>query len=302
MVKHLSTDSKLPSGKPPSGKPPTGKPPSGKPPPGKPPSGKPPSGKPPPGNAQPKSCAKVEGKGAFGAPAAKGKPKRQRSSDDPNSSTQKAAKRARPATARPSFAVKAIEADGWVLYDDSNPSGYDTEQCEQLRRKLLLAVRTASAQGIKLCFESVGVYRKMLRLNFADEDTNEWLRQYCSSLNDVWEGARLTLKRVSELPSIKKCFLWLPEEERNGVGVLEQLGVQNNLNTSTWLLLGSKTGERTDRPGTFLTIGVPEPDVKKVREKSGCRLYYGLGTVTLQVSAPKTIEGDMQPPASTSET
>lgn len=34
----------------------------------------------------------------------------------------------------------------------NNPSGYKTEQCKQLRRKSLLAVKTASSEGIKLSF------------------------------------------------------------------------------------------------------------------------------------------------------
>lgn len=55
----------------------------------------------------------------------------------------------------------------------------------------------------------------MLRLNFADGSTSNWLRQYCSSLKDMWEDAGLTLKKVSELPFFNKSFLWLPEKGRN---------------------------------------------------------------------------------------
>lgn len=73
---------------------------------------------------------------------------------------------------------RVVEVDGWVLYDDTNPSGYDTEQCEQLSSKLLLAARTAFSQGIMFRSESVGVYRKILRINFANESTNKWLRQH----------------------------------------------------------------------------------------------------------------------------
>lgn len=82
----------------------------------------------------------------------------------------------------------------------------------------------------------------MLQLNFADKSTNQWFRRRCSSLNDVRQGARLTLKRVSELSFFKKCFLWLLVEERNG-DILEQLGVQNNNNTPTGRLLGRKAKE-----------------------------------------------------------
>lgn len=53
------------------------------------------------------------------------------------------------------------------------------------------------------------------------------------------------------------------------------------------MLLGSK--------GTFLTISVSEPDIEKVRKQTGCRLYYELATVTLQVSIPKATERNVQP-------
>lgn len=61
------------------------------------------------------------------------------------------------------------ETDGWALNDD-------TEQYEKLRRKPLLIVRSASSQSIRARF---GVYRKMSRLSFVDENTIETLRKYC---------------------------------------------------------------------------------------------------------------------------
>ncbi|XP_037927168.1 uncharacterized protein LOC119661767 [Hermetia illucens] len=249
-------------------------------------SSKSPSGKMPLGKPQPSGCIRDDGEGSYEPSPAKGKPKRQRSSNDPNSSTQFVAKKTRSATTKVSYANKAIEADGWVLYDEANPSGYNSERCQQLKRKLLLAVRAASLQGIKLCFKSVGVYRNMLRLNFADESTNDWLKEYCSSLNDVWKGAQLTLRKITELPMLKKCFLWLPEEERTGVEVLEQLSVQNNLDITSWMLLSCRPGDRVDRPGVFLTIDIPEPKIEEIRMQRGCRLFYGLGIVILRVSAP----------------
>lgn len=72
------------------------------------------------------------------------KAKSKRSSNDANSSAQKATKKAWLTKANPKFAAKAR-----VLYDNTNPSDYDTEQqCEKLKRKLPLAVVTASSQGI----------------------------------------------------------------------------------------------------------------------------------------------------------
>lgn len=59
--------------------------------------------------------------------------------------------------------------DGWILYDYTNLSGFDTKQCKWLRKKLLLVIRTAFSPGIKIHFESVDVYCEMLRLNFDDE-------------------------------------------------------------------------------------------------------------------------------------
>lgn len=95
-------------------------------------------------------------------------------------------------------------------------------------------------------------------------------------------------KRISELPSLKKGFLWLPKEERKCAEVLQQLGVLNNLNISFYILLGSKVGERANTPEIFLTIG----------ERLGIN---GLSTVTLQMSATKVIEGDVQPTTFSSE-
>lgn len=93
-----------------------------------------------------------------------------------------AAKKAQPVAAKSSFTAKSIKADGWLLHDNTNPSSYDSKQYEQLRKKLDLDMRTTRSQGTKLCFESVGKYRKMLGLNVPDESTYHWLRQ------DVWEG------------------------------------------------------------------------------------------------------------------
>lgn len=47
---------------------------------------------------------------------------------------------------------------------------------------------------------------------------------------------------------------------------MEQLNVQNELNTTAWTLLGKRTGGRADKPEIFFTIGIPKPDVKKVQE------------------------------------
>lgn len=91
----------------------------------------------------------------------------------------------------------------------------------------------------------------------------------------------MILNRFPGLPSFKKYFPWLSEEENNDAEVLEILGAQNNLNILTWMLLGSKAEERTDRPRTLLTIGVAKPDIKKVREQAGCRVYYGLGAINI---------------------
>lgn len=63
--------------------------------------------------------------------------------------------------------------------------------------------------------------------------------------------------------------------------VLDQFGVQNNLNTSTCMLLGNKAGGRADRSATFPTIGVPEPKIKKAREQMGYRLYNWFAIVTM---------------------
>lgn len=83
------------------------------------------------------------------------------------------------------------------------------------------------------------------------------LTQFCFAFKDVSEGARL---------SFKNCFLWLPEEEPNGAKILEQRGVKNNLNTSIWMLLGSKVAERADRP-----------NIKKFRERTaGSTMGFGL--------------------------
>lgn len=58
-----------------------------------------------------------------------------------SSFTERAAKNARPARAKPSFAGKAIEAPGWVLHDETNSSGYDSQQCDGLTKKLRLLLQ-----------------------------------------------------------------------------------------------------------------------------------------------------------------
>lgn len=51
---------------------------------------------------------------------------------------------------------------------------------------------------------------------------------------------------------------------RWGAKALKQLGVQNNHNTTAWMLLGSRAGEKADSQQTLLGIGVPEVDVRKI--------------------------------------
>lgn len=67
-------------------------------------------------------------------------------------------------------------------------------------------------------------------------------------------------------------------------------------------MLGSRAGEKANRPPTSFTICILEPDIKKVQELTGFQLF-GLGTVTSQVSVPKpkcSVE-DMNPRASSYE-
>lgn len=200
---------------------------------------------------QPPACAKVEGKGS-----GKVKPNWKCSFDSPKSSAQ------RPPTAKSSLAVKAIETDGWVLYDNTNPSGYGIDRSEQLKGKAHLAVRTPSSHGINLCFEFIGVYRKLLRLNDADKSMSDSLRQYCFSLSNVWEDARLPLKRASKLPSLKSVLFGFQ------MGIIMALRFSNNLvlritSTPPERCYAAKQ-ERAHRPRTFFAVGFSEPDIDSV--------------------------------------
>lgn len=73
---------------------------------------------------------------------AKWKLERQRFSDDVNPNNNKGRSAGK---AKYSYAAKFKEADGWMLYDEANSSGYYNEPCEQLRKELIVAVKIASS-------------------------------------------------------------------------------------------------------------------------------------------------------------
>lgn len=60
----------------------------------------------------------------------------------------------------------------------------------------------------------------MVRLNFADKSTNKFLSQYYSSLNDVWKRTQLALKKITELPLLKKVGL----QKNSNIEVLRAVG------------------------------------------------------------------------------
>lgn len=127
--------------------------------------------------------------------AAKGKSKRKSSQGDPNSSTLIPVKKAQSLTTIFSFAAKVVGVHGLILYDDTNSLGYDSNRCDQLRERLLLAMRTLSlAQGVLILGRCVPNSKKDHRASF------------------------------------NKCCFWPPDQTRNSARLWNNV---NNLNIVT---------------------------------------------------------------------
>lgn len=124
------------------------------------------------------------------------------------------------------FSVKAVHSSG---YDD-------IEHCDQRKDKFLATVRRAYSQGIKLCFQSLGINCKRLQSNFVDARRNTL----------PWIGSRRSHR-------CNGCFLDFMMRLWNSDETLKEM-----FRTST----GSRVGDRAKRLEVFHTIGVPLADDK----------------------------------------
>ena len=131
-------------------------------------------------------------------------------------------------------------------------------------------------------FQDTHVYRGTLRVTCADTQSEGWLRQNVPRIVK-WEGARLDVLGVNELPKIVKVIAHFPGREKDPKVLLARLERQNpGLTTGKWQVYDAPK-EHEDAPvkSVRLVLGVEESCLP-VLEKLEMRPYCGMRRANFQ--------------------
>lgn len=202
----------------------------------------------------------------------------------------------RGAGSKNTYAQVASRASAVVFYCTTSPEGYSPEQSSLITVRLEEASREAQKAGICLKLEDPGGLRRMLRITPVDDLTRNWLKDYVDSgkLENVWNGAKFTLKGADELEKVHKASMFVPSSKnQDSDSILAQIrGTNPSLSVGDWCV---HSNHHTERPikGNLVHLSVPQSDKEILTRQKGI-LHLGLHKVEIRFGKPK--RGNASPP------
>lgn len=128
-----------------------------------------------------------------------------------------------------------------------------------------------------------------------DERSALLLKLAIGAIGEIWEGARLDVVLVSEIPRRPRSIVTIPAEPSAPEEILKIIQCCNpQLPTHNWKVVKVSAAEGSSR--TAIVI-LNQDSLKPLREKQG-KIYYGFSTILLRVyrgddkgdPAPKVVE------------
>ncbi|CAH1098863.1 unnamed protein product [Psylliodes chrysocephalus] len=158
-------------------------------------------------------------------------------------------------------------------------------------RELDKTILSASCSKTKPpTFRSWSHSGEIIRVTCNDDLTLEWLKTKVPTLK-TWEGARLAVVMMDELPKLTKASLWILGEAQADLDqkevVLRRVEGQNpNLHVTKW---GTFHHEIKKDPKGHLFFGIGDEDMGTLKAKS-MRMIYAFTSLTIRPKVEKKTE------------
>lgn len=141
-----------------------------------------------------------------------------------------------------------------------------------LHHTLVQHIRTSSLMGIPLGFKAVSSYEGFLKVIPTTEESLIWLQDNCDTFG-------YQMKSINDIPVLVKVAVFVPNETRPGVEIMNQLAGQNGYKPDHWVFLWAQNDKRRD--GVYLTFKISKFDASRIK-KNGDKLYIDFGSVMVE--------------------
>lgn len=181
--------------------------------------------------------------------------------------------------------VAIIDKQNW----DNNSLGQLTAtQVETLKKCLSQKLDNTLIEGgpTPPTFRTWTYTQETLKITCENEASLDWLRQAVKSLPPLWEGAKLEIVPVDQLPKLTKVTLWVPGPPDETDVVMRRLAAQNPwAKVREWITFHTSTKDEPE--GRILVFGLREMTCSTLKQHQG-RLSYMFNSLRAKIHASGT--------------
>ncbi|XP_016950797.1 uncharacterized protein LOC108025051 [Drosophila biarmipes] len=182
-----------------------------------------------------------------------------------------------------------------ALVDELHEDGYLLNQkWEEIETRLANMVTDrlmAVPDGPIPCFDSSDVIRGHRVIRCEDGFSKIFLSECVDEIGDSWDGLRIRLVHVSEIPWRPRARIWLPKGQRDHNRILSCLRAQNlDIDMSDWSILTAEQEMKTSQSFSFLINRRCLPQL----EAAGYKVRYGIRMAKLKVFSSESDELPME--------
>lgn len=177
-----------------------------------------------------------------------------------------------------------------AIIDQHNPLGKTTKEQAGLVEKAMLEEldKLLSSSDTIHTFQEWTHSGEILRISCDNEPALKWLKDTVPRLPPLWEGARLTVVQVDQLPTLTKARLWIPGQPEDIDLVRKRLAAQNSaMDVKSWCVFHVE--EKKEPLGRLLVFGVGKKDAQFIKGKGG-RMSYKFSTLPIKLANAATTE------------
>lgn len=208
-------------------------------------------------------------------PSARKTAKRDRSGDGEENVAKKA---------KPSLSFDVPEDCQIAVIDQSDLDGRMTsERWMEVEARVLLAIAELDSDSCGgISFDGAGWQKGVKVVGCGNRRSRDFLEQVIRGCGELWQGAKLEVVPMSQLPLRKKVTLWIPPPvPEKDETVLKILGNQNrDLRTQEWRMISSNKSQ--NGKGKEFVFTIDEESLGALRRSAGS-IKFGLGTLKLRL-------------------
>lgn len=185
---------------------------------------------------------------------------------------------------KPSTSFDSPQEHQVAIIDRSDPDGIMTsEKWLQVESKILQAILVLpGTSSDDVSFDGAGWQKGVKVVGCSNRKSRDFLTQTIRDCGEVWQGARLEVIPITQLPLRKKIAVWIPPPVPAQENILPIIKRQNEkLNTEAWKII--PTSDKVAKGRDFV-FTVDEDSLKTLTESAGS-IKFGLGV--LKARLPK---------------